>query len=138
MTPSPTIAKSPRQQKDPFERDKLRLDRYRELRDFYDGTQWLGKARRGETRVVVNYSRALARKVVSYALPDPVGFEVPPPVLTDEVGQSESESDVLTDSPTDRLPDSVLVRAQEAAGEAQANSVERLLAELLAELDADR
>src|SRR5215216_5131880 len=111
MTPSPS-SKSPPQQKDPFERDKVRMNRYRELRDFYDGTQWLGKPRRGETRVVANYARALVRKVVSYALPDPVGFEVPAPVLTDEVGQSEvgqsaSKSHVLIDLPTDRLTDSV-------------------------------
>src|SRR5918995_6961580 len=81
MSPAVTTGKSPPQQKDPFERDRARMARYQELRDFYDGTQWLGKARRGETRVVVNYGRALVRKVVSYALPDPVGFEVPPPVL---------------------------------------------------------
>jgi hypothetical protein len=72
-----------------------------------------------------------------------VGFEVPAPVLTDEVGQSKvgksaSDETVLTDSPTDRLPDSVLIRAREEAGEVQANRVETLLAELLAELDADR
>src|SRR5215216_5901148 len=106
MTPSPTIAKSPRQQKDPFERDKLRLDRYRELRDFYDGTQWLGKARRGETRVVVNYGRALVRKVVSYALPDPVGFEVPPPVLSEASSlKSNSREEAPSDGSTPRLLD---------------------------------
>src|SRR5215208_4516003 len=88
MTPSPS-PKSPARQKDPFERDRLRLSRYRELRDFYDGTQWLGKPRRGEKRLVVNYARALVRKVVSYALPDPVGFEVPPPVMSDEGGRRE-------------------------------------------------
>jgi hypothetical protein len=140
LPPSP---KSPARQKDPFERDRLRLSRYRELRDFYDGTQWLGKPRRGEKRLVVNYARALVRKVVSYALPDPVGFEVPAPVMTDEVGKtvsrkSVSDEAVLPDSPADRLPDSVLVRAREEAGEGQANRVETLLAELLAELDADR
>src|SRR5215213_8351636 len=77
-----TLATSPPQQRDPFQRDKARLSRYRAHRDFFAGTQWTGKPRRAETRVVVNYARALVRKVVSYALPDPVGFEVPPPVMT--------------------------------------------------------
>src|SRR5215218_10044842 len=133
MTPSP-LTKSPARQKDPFERDRLRLGRYRELRDFYDGTQWLGKARRGEKRLVVNYARALVRKVVSYALPDAVGFEVPAPVMTESrsrgVEESSGKNVLLLDSPTDRLPDSVLVRARREAGEAQANRVETLLAEL--------
>ena len=91
MTPSPS-------QTDPFERDKKRLSRYRELRDFYDGTQWLGKPRRGEKRLVVNYARALVRKVVSYALPAPVGFSVPAPTLpadatpADDAGAAEEFS----------------------------------------------
>jgi hypothetical protein len=129
---------------DPFERDKKRLSRYRELRDFYDGTQWLGKPRRGETRVVVNYGRALVRKVVSYALPDPVGFEVPAPVLTDEgggVSRSQGRGGnepALPATPPPGYPATQLLRAQRDAGEVQANSVETLLAELLAELDADR
>jgi hypothetical protein len=132
MNPDTGKGKSPPQQKDPFERDKLRLNRYRVLRDFYDGTQWLGKPRRGEKRLVVNYSRALVRKVVSYALPDPVGFEVPPPVLPTDATPGD---DVIAGEPLEAAD---LVRAQEEAGEAQANSVETLLAELLAELDADR
>src|SRR5829696_3436164 len=132
MSPSPGTAKSPPQQKDPFERDKVRLNRYRELRDFYDGTQWLGKARRGETRVVVNYGRALVRKVVSYALPDPVGFEVPPPVLP---AAATPADDAIEGSAVEAAE---LVRARKEGGESQANSVETLLAELLAELDADR
>jgi hypothetical protein len=131
MTPSPS-PKSPPRQRDPFERDRLRMSRYRELRDFYDGTQWLGKARRGETRVVVNYGRALVRKVVSYALPDPVGFEVPPPVLPADETPAD---DAIEGSAVEATE---LVRARKEGGEAQANSVETLLAELLAELDADR
>jgi len=109
LPPSP---KSPARQKDPFERDRLRLSRYRELRDFYDGTQWLGKARRGEKRLVVNYARALVRKVVSYALPDAVGFEVPAPVLhgsgvggrrSDEDGKSEVGRRTSGENPDLRL-----------------------------------
>ena len=136
MTPSPS-SKSPPRQRDPFERDRARMARYRELRDFYEGAQWLGKARRGEKRLVVNYARALVRKVVSYALPDPVGFAVPPPVLADEDGMSAARSrqDGQDDGP---LQAADLVRAKQETGEAQANHVETLLAELLAELDADR
>src|SRR5215212_4774758 len=130
-----TLAKSPPRQKDPFERDRLRLSRYRELRDFYDGTQWLGKARRSEKRLVVNYARALVRKVVSYALPDPVGFEVPAPVLAGGDGQTARRQDGQDGEPMEAAD---LVRAREEAGEGQANRVETLLAELLAELDADR
>jgi hypothetical protein len=130
MTPSPS-GKSPPQQRDPFERDRARMNRYRELRDFYDGVQWVGKARRGEKRLVVNYARALVRKVVSYALPDPVGFEVPAPVMTESRSlKSKSREEAASDGPTPRLLDSSTAD--------QANRVETLLAELLAELDADR
>src|SRR5687768_18603586 len=124
MSPAVTTGKSPPQQKDPFERDRARMARYTELRDFYDGTQWLGKRRRGETRLVVNYGRALVRKVVSYALPDPVGFEVPPPVLSGSGVGSRESSEGAHDS---RLT------THDSASEAQANSVETLLSELLAE-----
>ena len=129
-TPPP---QSPPAPTDPFARDRTRLARYRELRDFYDGVQWLGRPRRHETRLVVNYARALVRKVVSYALPAPVGFSVPAPVLaggmedggrkTDEGGSAEGAD---------------LLQARQRASEAQANRVEQLLAELLDELDADR
>src|SRR5215207_9906496 len=115
MTPSPS-PKSPPRQRDPFERDRLRMSRYRELRDFYDGVQWSGKPRRGETRVVVNYGRALVRKVVSYALPDPVGFEVPPPVLAADATEAD---DAVAGDPVEGAD---LIRAQQQSGEAQANS----------------
>src|SRR5215204_4074851 len=136
MTVSPS-SKAPARQRDPFERDRLRLSRYRELRDFYDGTQWLGKARRGEKRLVVNYARALVRKVVSYALPDPVGFEVPAPVLhgSGVGGRTSDENPDLRPPTSDSVVEAPeLIRARREAGEAQANSVETLLAEL----DADR
>src|SRR5215213_7353974 len=132
-----TLATSPPQQRDPFQRDKARLSRYRAHRDFFTGTQWTGKPRRAETRIVVNYARALVRKVVSYALPDPVGFEVPAPVMT-ESGVGRRESEVRTSDLRPPTSDSALIRAQQQASEDQANIVETLLAELLAELDADR
>jgi hypothetical protein len=110
----------------------MRLARYQEMRDFFGGSQWTGRPRRGETRLVVNYARALVRKVVSYALPERVGFAVPPPVLAAE---EPPEDDAAPGDPPEAAD---LVRARKAAGEAQANRVEGLLAELLAELDADR
>ena len=140
MTQSPS-GKSPPRQNDPFERDRARMARYKELRGFYEGVQWLGKPRRGQKRLVINYSRALVRKVVSYTLPDPVGFSVPPPVLTESSSREDPRTDVSTSRPLDLstpLQAADLVRARQQAGEQQANDVETLLAELLAELDADR
>src|SRR3954471_21373762 len=112
MSPSPTSAKSPPQQKDPFERDRARMNRYREYADFYDGVQWLGKPRRGEKRLVINYARALVRKVVSYVLSGPTGFSVPAPVLAPDANASD-------DAPDDEAPEGPdLVQAQSRAGEA--------------------
>jgi hypothetical protein len=125
-------ASGPPEQRDPFERDRARLTRYKEMRDFYGGTQWVGKARRRETRLVVNYVRALIRKVVSYALPDPVAFSVPAPELPADPSPNDDAREGSAPEGAD------LVRAREAAGAAQANRVETLLGELLAELDADR
>jgi hypothetical protein len=132
------MARTPPARVDPFERDRGRLARYKERQEFYEGGQWLGRPRR-QTRMTVNYARALVRKVVSYALPDRVGFTVPAPVLADRDaadaardgrdGMPEREAQTA-------LPD--LVRARRQADDAQANRVETLLAELLAELDADR
>jgi len=125
-------AAAPPEQRDPFERDRLRLNRYKEMRAFYGGGQWEGRPRRKETRLVLNYARALVRKVVSYALPDPVTFTVPAPELpadptpADDVGEREA-------------PEAAdLIRARRQAGGAQAGRVETILAELLDELDADR
>lgn len=117
---------------DPFERDRSRLARYKERRAFYEGEQWSGKARRRQTRMTINYARALVRKVVSYALPDRVGFSVPPPALAADPTPSD---DARAGGPPEAAD---IVRARQAASEAQANQVEGLLAELLAELDADR
>src|SRR5829696_3182319 len=109
-----TLSTSPPQQRDPFQRDKARLSRYRAHRDFFAGTQWTGKPRRAETRIVVNYARALVRKVVSYALPDPVGFEVPAPVMTEE-GERSRSREVEMDGLDSRLPHSSTPRLQTAA-----------------------
>ena len=56
--------------------DRARFARYAEALAFYGGDQWPGRRRRGETRLTVNYARALVRKVASYVFPAPVGFGV--------------------------------------------------------------
>lgn len=48
--------------------DEDRLRRYRDNLAFYDGSQWEGRARRGERRLTFNYARALVTKVTSYLL----------------------------------------------------------------------
>ncbi len=48
--------------------DEERMRRYRENLDFYEGRQWVGRARRGERRLTFNYAKAFADKVTSYLL----------------------------------------------------------------------
>jgi hypothetical protein len=54
------------------------LPALREAAAFADGAQWLGAPRRGETRLTLNYARALVRKTAAYVFPGPVTFRVPP------------------------------------------------------------
>src|SRR3954471_11259841 len=56
--------------------DQTRRLRYEEALAFYRGEQWPSARRRGETRLTVNYARALLRKVASYVFPAPVTFNV--------------------------------------------------------------
>lgn len=70
-------------------RDAARRARYRELLDFYEGRQWLGKPLPGERRLTANYARALVRKVASYLFPEPVIFSAVPDG-TDEVAQARA------------------------------------------------
>jgi hypothetical protein len=56
--------------------DRERFARYAEALAFFEGEQWLGRRRRGETRLTINYARALLRKVASYVFPAPVTFSV--------------------------------------------------------------
>jgi hypothetical protein len=56
--------------------DRLRFARYAEARDFFEGAQWLGRPRRGETRLIFNYARAVVRKTAAYVFPAPVTFTV--------------------------------------------------------------
>lgn len=55
-----------------------RFARYADLRAFFDGDQWTGRAQRHESRLVFNYARSLIRKTTSYVFPDAVRFSVNP------------------------------------------------------------
>ncbi len=59
--------------------DRRRFARYADALAFFDGEQWSGRARRGETRLTFNYARALVRKIAAYVYPAPVAFNVPIP-----------------------------------------------------------
>ncbi len=54
--------------------DVDRMNRYREMLDFYQGSQWDRRRRAGETRLTMNYARSLVRKTVSYVFSEPVSF----------------------------------------------------------------
>ncbi len=58
--------------------DVDRMNRYREMLDFYQGSQWDRRRRPGETRLTMNYARALVRKTVSYVFSEPVTFSIAP------------------------------------------------------------
>ena len=62
-----TIVDAPLPQRLP-RMDEDRMRRYRDNLAFYEGTQWLGRARRGERRLTFNYAKAFADKVTSYLL----------------------------------------------------------------------
>jgi hypothetical protein len=49
-------------------RDNDRMRRYRELLDFYQGTQWPGRERMGEKRLTFNYARVVVDKIASYLM----------------------------------------------------------------------
>jgi hypothetical protein len=57
--------------------DHARFARYAEALAFVDGAQWLGRPRRGDTRLTVNYARAVVRKTAAYVFPAPVTFTIP-------------------------------------------------------------
>ncbi len=57
--------------------DHARFARYTEALAFVDGAQWLGRPRRGDTRLTVNYARAVVRKTAAYVFPSPVTFTIP-------------------------------------------------------------
>src|SRR4051794_28538200 len=88
--------------------DRERFARYAEARAFYGGEQWLGRRKRGEPRLTMNYARALLRKVASYVFPAPVTFTIQP-----QAASSKPQAD----------------------GDETANRAERALAEAIAAED---
>lgn len=56
--------------------DRARFARYAEALEFFEGAQWLGRPRRGETRLTFNYARAVVRKTAAYVFPAPATFSV--------------------------------------------------------------
>lgn len=58
--------------------DFNRFCRYADLRAFFNGDQWAGRAQRHETRLVFNYARSLVRKTSSYVFPAAPRFSVVP------------------------------------------------------------
>ena len=71
--------------------DRARFARYAEALAFRDGAQWLGRPRRGETRLTFNYARAVVRKTAAYVFPAPVTFTVPAATAGDEVLANAAE-----------------------------------------------
>lgn len=57
--------------------DRARLARYEEAAAFFAGDQWTQRRKPGETRLTLNYARALLRKVASYVFPAEPRFSVP-------------------------------------------------------------
>jgi len=80
--------------------DRARLARYAAHAAFAEGEQWSGKARRGETRLTLNYARALIRKTASYTFPAPVRFSIEPGVGDDpeRTGQAERALNALAET----------------------------------------
>ena len=71
--------------------DRARVARYEEYARFADGDQWIGRARRGETRLTANYARTLIRKTASYLFPDPVRFSIEPRASDDPATAAHAE-----------------------------------------------
>ena len=73
--------------------DEARCAGYAASLAFYNGDQWRERPRRGESRLVFNYARALIRKTASYVFPAPVSFSVLPdadtPAQTDLANETE-------------------------------------------------
>lgn len=58
-------------------RDLSRHRAYQENLDFYEGTQWLGNARRRERRLTFNYAKTFIDKMTSYLMSS-ISFSVEP------------------------------------------------------------
>lgn len=57
--------------------DRARLARYEEAAAFFAGDQWGTRRKPGETRITLNYARALLRKIASYVFPTEARFSIP-------------------------------------------------------------
>lgn len=57
--------------------DRARLARYEETTAFFAGDQWTQRRKPGETRLTLNYARALLRKIGSYVFPAEPRFAIP-------------------------------------------------------------
>ena len=77
--------------------DRARVARYAANEAFAGGEQWSGKARRGETRLTLNYARALIRKTASYCFPAPVRFSVESAEHADAANRAERVLNELAD-----------------------------------------
>lgn len=79
---------------EPSAADRARWARYREYLAFWEGRQWPDRARPGETRLVLNYARALVRKVTSVLFSRPVRYSVPDSAAAERyLAQLAGESD---------------------------------------------
>jgi hypothetical protein len=50
------------------QKDQERLRNYKDLLDFYQGKQWVGRERWGEKRLTFNYARVVVDKITSYLM----------------------------------------------------------------------
>ncbi len=57
--------------------DRARLARYAAATAFFTGDQWTERRRPAETRLTLNYARALLRKTASYVFPAEARFSIP-------------------------------------------------------------
>lgn len=79
---------------EPSAADRARWARYREYLAFWEGRQWPDRPRPGETRLVLNYARALVRKVTSVLFSRPVRYSVPESAAAERyLAQLAGESD---------------------------------------------
>ncbi len=71
--------------------EEARLRRYAAARAFAEGDQWATPPRRGESRITVNYARAVVRKTAAYVFPAPVTFRAAGAARQEEDGAAAAE-----------------------------------------------
>jgi len=72
--------------------DTERFRAYRELLDFYNGRQWVGRERRGERRLIFNYARVFVEKITSYLMTG-MTFDVEPVDDTPEAKEAVKKAE---------------------------------------------